>query len=629
MTCRVKFPDESGESEIHIGFYSAESTDKLQNVIETIDSQFNTKSDSVDKNENRIRLIWKVNLNDTSTIEKALEAINPIIFDFTSLALQVLFGGKAAITSAAIISKNENTIESATPTETMNNDPPENHIETYTWDDGDVYEGYWKGEYPHGKGKMTYANGDVYVGEWNDGEKHGIGKMTYANGDFYEGGWQNDFEHGKGKKNYGEDNLEGADTYEGEWENGWRHGQGKITYKHQALFNFRRYSDYEGEWKDDNHHFGKMTYVDGDVYEGSWSLLGHDGNGKMTYVDGDVYEGEWEDGEKHGRGTMTYACGQKYQGEFLNGKSHGYGEHTWPNGKWKRGTWENDEFISGKVKLIFDSGDVYEGEWENGTYHGEGIYVWSSGKIYEGEWKGGEIHGRGKMTYVDGDVYEGEWENGKRHGRGEIKYVNKDWYNGDWHNDMRHGKAISIINGEAITLWENDKPKIKWDTYKWDNGNYYEGYCKGNYPHGEGKKTFADGAWRKGEFEEGVFISGEGKIIYESGDYYEGELKGNQRHGYGEYHFKTGGVWSGNYYEDLMHGRIWYDSDGDGDGLGYYAEYVYDERKYKEGSVVQLKSGGPKMTVTDVLKKKITCNWLNRGKPYSEEFDEDMLKLIE
>jgi uncharacterized protein YodC (DUF2158 family) len=60
-------------------------------------------------------------------------------------------------------------------------------------------------------------------------------------------------------------------------------------------------------------------------------------------------------------------------------------------------------------------------------------------------------------------------------------------------------------------------------------------------------------------------------------------------------------------------------------------EYEYGQRKYKEGSVVQLKSGGPKMTVTAVpiSNSTITCSWINRGKPYSEEFDEDLLKLIE
>jgi uncharacterized protein YodC (DUF2158 family) len=233
------------------------------------------------------------------------------------------------------------------------------------------------------------------------------------------------------------------------------------------------------------------------------------------------------------------------------------------------------------------------------------------------------------MTYVNGDVYEGNWSEGKRHGQGTMTYANKDFYTGNWHKGMRHGEALSLINGEAVRQWENDKPKIeiKWDVLNWDSGNSYEGWCKNGRPHGEGKKTYADGSWKKGEFEEGQFISGEGKIIYESGDYYEGELKGLKRHGYGKYYLYNGGVWSGNWHENERHGRMLWDYDGD--GLGYAMEYVYGERKYKEGSVVQLKSGGPKMAVTDVSNSTITCNWSNRGKPYSEEFDEDVLNFIE
>ena len=630
ITWRVKVPNESGESEVHLGFYSAKTSDILNTAIIEVSNEFQSKTDNIIKNENGIRLVWNVNVNDPESIDKVVTAITDIITNFFKHAQKVLFGGKAAITSTAVISKKENTIESVSTTdresegifENLNpiiNDEKEEINSTtllsdfigytgkgkYIFDDGNYYDGEWENGHYHGEGylffeegndykgsfkkslfngfgirkhlsgdiysgafanafyngigeltfadgslykgdfvdgkfngqgiytfesgakysgrwtndercgsgTMEYSNGDLYEGDWEFDKKNGHGIMIYNNGDQYKGEWKDGLHHGQGKMTYGEDSLEGADTYEGEWENNLRHGQGKITYNHKALFNFSKYSDYEGEWNDDNHHFGKMTYVNGDVYEGSWSILGPEGNGKMTYDNGDVYEGNWSEGTKHGYGVMNYA--------------------------------------------------------------------------------------------------------------------NKDFYFGYWIKGIRHGNAVSKINGEATMLWENDKPKIeiKWDTCTWDNGNHYEGYCKGNHPHGEGKKTYADGSWRKGEFEEGEFISGKGKIIYKSGDYYEGELKGSQRHGYGEYHFKTGGVLSGNYYEDLRHGRIFYDYDGD--GKGYYAEYVYDERKYKEGSVVQLKSGGPKMTVTDVLKKKITCNWLNRGKPYSEEFDEDMLKLIE
>jgi hypothetical protein len=58
----------------------------------------------------------------------------------------------------------------------------------------------------------------------------------------------------------------------------------------------------------------------------------------------------------------------------------------------------------------------------------------------------------------------------------------------------------------------------------------------------DNEKSCTDGSWKKGELEEGEFISGEGKIIYEGGDYYEGELKGLKRHGYGKYMVECGGI---------------------------------------------------------------------------------------
>jgi uncharacterized protein YodC (DUF2158 family) len=194
---------------------------------------------------------------------------------------------------------------------------------------------------------------------------------------------------------------------------------------------------------------------------------------------------------------------------------------------------------------------------------------------------------------------------------------------------MRHGKAISIINGEVISRWENDKPKIeiKWDTYTWDDGKVYEGYWKGKYPHGQGKMTYANGEWRKGEFEEGEFISGEGKWIYDSGDVYEGGFKDGKRHGFYEYRWANGAVETGNLEEGKEHGRIWYD--GDGDGLGYALQYEYGQRVFRVGRTVKLNSGSPAMTISAVNKKTITCEWFSYGKLKSEDFNEDKLKIIE
>jgi uncharacterized protein YodC (DUF2158 family) len=43
------------------------------------------------------------------------------------------------------------------------------------------------------------------------------------------------------------------------------------------------------------------------------------------------------------------------------------------------------------------------------------------------------------------------------------------------------------------------------------------------------------------------------------------------------------------------------------------------------GDVVQLKSGGPKMTVTKVDRNWITCNWFEGSKVYVDLFPPDAL----
>lgn len=38
------------------------------------------------------------------------------------------------------------------------------------------------------------------------------------------------------------------------------------------------------------------------------------GLGKMTYINGDSYEGEWKDGMKVGKGIYKFANGDLYEG---------------------------------------------------------------------------------------------------------------------------------------------------------------------------------------------------------------------------------------------------------------------------------------------------------------------------
>jgi hypothetical protein len=143
------------------------------------------------------------------------------------------------------------------------------------------------------------------------------------------------------------------------------------------------------------HGQGKMTYVNGDVYEGQWEADERHGQGKRTYVNGDVYEGQWEADERHGQGKVVHVSGNAvYEGQYEADKMHGQGKRT------------------------YASGNVYEGQWEAGKRHGQGKITSASGDNYEGQWEAGKTHGQGKRTYVNGDVYEGQREADEMHGVG-------------------------------------------------------------------------------------------------------------------------------------------------------------------------------------------------------------------
>jgi hypothetical protein len=148
------------------------------------------------------------------------------------------------------------------------------------------YEGDYRNNKKHGKGKFVYANRDVYEGDYQNDEKHGNGKYIYASGYVYEGEWKNNTVHGRGMFM-----SDSGDLYEGEFDDFRYHGKGRLECSNGDT--------YEGEWKVGHAHGnGKKVYANGDVYEGNWECAKKHGKGKMVYADGTVYDGEWKWGKK-------------------------------------------------------------------------------------------------------------------------------------------------------------------------------------------------------------------------------------------------------------------------------------------------------------------------------------------
>jgi hypothetical protein len=84
----------------------------------------------------------------------------------------------------------------------------------YTYKNGSVYDGEWRGGMKHGFGIMKWIDGAKYEGEWQDNRACGKGKFIYVDGDIYEGNWYNDKANGLGVYKH----YNGA-KYEGNWYN--------------------------------------------------------------------------------------------------------------------------------------------------------------------------------------------------------------------------------------------------------------------------------------------------------------------------------------------------------------------------------------------------------------------------
>lgn len=80
-------------------------------------------------------------------------------------------------------------------------------------------------------------------------------------------------------------------------------------------------------------------------YTGSVVAHKMNGQGKLTFSNGDVYEGEFRNGLFDGQGTYTSASGWTYTGAFKKGYAHGEG------------------------KLTTEKQASYQGRFEQGIYH--------------------------------------------------------------------------------------------------------------------------------------------------------------------------------------------------------------------------------------------------------------------
>eukprot|EP00597_Dinobryon_sp_UTEXLB2267_P005778 CAMPEP_0170064330 /NCGR_PEP_ID=MMETSP0019_2-20121128/4857_1 /TAXON_ID=98059 /ORGANISM="Dinobryon sp., Strain UTEXLB2267" /LENGTH=235 /DNA_ID=CAMNT_0010270971 /DNA_START=170 /DNA_END=877 /DNA_ORIENTATION=- len=138
----------------------------------------------------------------------------------------------------------------------------------------------------HGFGMFSYDNGDVYEGYFQKNKKHGMGTYRYANGDVFTGFFEAGLKHGRGRYSFGVS----GDVYEGDYFAGAIHGH------------------------------GIYSYGDGARYEGSFEKGVKQGYGVHCFPSGARYEGQWARNVAHGQGKYTYPSGRVYIGSFTDGR---------------------------------------------------------------------------------------------------------------------------------------------------------------------------------------------------------------------------------------------------------------------------------------------------------------------
>ena len=78
---------------------------------------------------------------------------------------------------------------------------------------------------------------------------------------------------------------------------------------------------------------------------------------KISFPNGDVYEGETAGGMPHGKGKAVFANGDVYEGDFVSGKYHGMGTYISADGKVRAGEWENNKHTADGGALSQDAID--------------------------------------------------------------------------------------------------------------------------------------------------------------------------------------------------------------------------------------------------------------------------------
>ena len=129
-------------------------------------------------------------------------------------------------------------------------------------------------------------------------------------------------------------------------------------------------------------------FTDCAVLEGGYINDKRNGQGKLTLINGDIYEGGWISGRKWLWKMYICADCTIYIGNWKDDSRHGQGDI--------------DDEKNGKGKCLYANRTVYEGGYIDYKRNDQGKYIYASRTVYEGGWKDVFINGQGKYKYAVG-----------------------------------------------------------------------------------------------------------------------------------------------------------------------------------------------------------------------------------
>lgn len=337
-----------------------------------------------------------------------------------------------------------------------------------------------------GVGTYQYKTGSTYVGEFRLGVRNGHGSLFYRDGSKYQGDWKNDQPNG-----FGVEYMPDGSSRAGEWQKG--------------------------------RYVGALASAEGLAEKGGTVLRDQKGcvsgdcmNGKGIYIhqSGAIYVGDFADGEVHGNGVCFYEDGSKYQGEWRHRFPEGTGTKSYPDGRQISGQWKKGQPLDDMGRLVAsyfqredyeETVDVQFGCLMGNCENGEGTYAYPDGSKYEGFFVNGKPSLRGTFYYPNGERYVGGFKNGLPDGDGKLYRLGGEIRTGQWVAGEWTGAADVFVSAQPTAGCVSGNCDNGMGTYRFKNGDRYEGYFLNGLPHGKGKVSYTNGEYYEGDFERGYF----------------------------------------------------------------------------------------------------------------------------